>query len=214
MNALILRTNGKRELKKLGDDDIAEALGCHFVERFPHTKGYKHPDDWSNSNNNNGTGHSKKGTEHYLSCWVDEEGLLAQRPNNGYAGVLMALNVTLSMGYAVFGDVVIFSRNKSGTKDCAVDPYVVALCEEYEKCEDEDEFFCALEELNGAGLATSSKKSKTTGKTKKTKKVEQKSVADDEKRSLGDDDDKKEKEGVKKGQDDLTLFSDVPFLVG
>jgi hypothetical protein len=165
MNALILRTNGKRELKKLSDDDIADTLGCSFIERLPHTKGYKHPKDWSD-------GSSKKNAEHYLSCWVDEEGLCAQRPTNGYAGVLMALNVTVSMGYAVFGDVVLFSRKRSGGKDMAIDPYIVDLCQKYEECEDEDEFFCALEKLNGSGFGgqDDATKSKKAGKSTKSKK--------------------------------------------
>jgi hypothetical protein len=153
MNALILRTDGTREERKVKDDELPAILGCNYVERLPHLRGYRHPGD-------------KQGTPlHYLSCWVDEEGMLRQRKSNGYAGVLMALNVQLSMGYALFGDVVIFSRSQAG-KERAVDPYLVKLCQEYEDCEDEDEFFVALEELN----SNKAPKNKTTSKKKVPKK--------------------------------------------
>jgi hypothetical protein len=196
MNALILRTNGTRELKKLSDDDIAEPLGCRFIERMPHTKGYRHPKGWSK-----GTGSDKEGTLRYLSCWVDEEGFCAQKPNNGYAGVLMALNVTMSMGYAVFGDVVIFSRSRTGSKDAPIDPYVVDLCQQYEECEDEDAFFCALEKLNGSGFGgNDAPKIKKSAKSKKAKKVKPPSNNNNNRRA--DDEDCKKRLPDAKNEDE------------
>jgi len=139
MKGLILRTDGSREVRVIKDAELADAVEYMpdidtRVERLPHMRGYRRPGDEGQF-------------ERFLSCWVDEEGMMKQLPSNPYAVLLMALNVYVSPPSIVYGNVVVFSRNQSG-KECQIDPYVVQLLDEYDRCEDEDAFFCALEERN------------------------------------------------------------------
>lgn len=136
VKVLILRRNGKREVKHIkGYEEYQEAVGGNF-ELMPTLRGYVNPSQKDAS------------PRRRLTCYANEEGMIRQLPSNPYAGVLSALGVGISFNMYVFGDVLVFNGFDNNGNEKSVDPYLIKLFEKYEACEDEDTFYCALEELN------------------------------------------------------------------
>lgn len=136
VNVLILYTDGKREVKNVKKlSDYQEAVNGH-IELMPVVRGYVNPD--------------KKTVQPRpkVACYANEEGMMLGLPSNPYAGVLSLIGVRISFNIFVYGNVVLFSGFDAHGNEKAVDPYLVKLFDDYEACEDEDEFYVALEELN------------------------------------------------------------------
>ena len=133
VKALILYTDGKREVKDIeGLDAYKEVVGG-YIESLPITRGYVNP---------------AKEARQSLLCYANEEGMLEQLPLNPYAAVLSLLGVYIHEGVSVYGNLILFSQSVKGGKKMAVDPYVVKLFDDFEACEDEDKFYMKLEALN------------------------------------------------------------------
>ena len=186
MQALVVRTDGTLEVKKLkGWEQYAREVGTGaeqkqgklpYVERLAYRKGYRNPGD-------------RRGVRRHLSCYVDEEGALKQLPSNPYAALFAALNLALYAGIFVFGNVVVLSFDPDSGKDCTVlDQYVVELFERYRNAGvgtdedgnsgddsgassvdefDEDAFFMALEALDKDGDASEEHDAAESGGKKK-----------------------------------------------
>ena len=135
VNALVLYTDGKREVKDVKDvNDLEEyqKIVGGSIERLCIPGSYYNPQKKSHS---------------LVTGFVNDEGMVKDLPTNPYAGILSLLGVELCCGLFIYGNVILFSATANGGKR-AIDPYVVKLFDDYEACEDDDDFFCEMEALN------------------------------------------------------------------
>lgn len=108
---------------------------------------------------------NEKNVQKKLICYVNEEGLLKDLPNNPWAMILDYLGVTIpwNMG-GLYGNIIVFTENKEGD-DGNIDPYVISLVEKFKECEDEDIFLCDLGKTQKTRQSNKNSDEKTNNKS-------------------------------------------------
>jgi len=133
VEGLVLYTNGKCEVRDLRESDYRNVVRG-FFEMLPSEDGYVDPQK------------RKVRSRPRLTCIVNEEGALHNMESNPYSVVLSLLGIRVHPTHVIYGNVIVFSEGKNREK--TIDPYIVKLFDDYNACENKDEFYEALAVLN------------------------------------------------------------------
>jgi len=135
--AVLLNTNGTHELVDLkGLNDYQKYIGGN-IESLPCKSSYL------NTNLNK---------RFKLRCYVNEEGMISNMPNNPWDVLLGALGMHINWSFGgLYGPVLVLKQSGSG--EGSVDDYVLNVIKEFEKCENKDSFLTSsflanLEKIN------------------------------------------------------------------
>lgn len=137
VKALILYSDGRREVKDVKGLKMYQTIVEGNIEALAMISGYVNPEKISN-----------KYKRSELFGYVNEEGMIRELPANPYASILSILGMQLAFPSCLYGNIILFSYNSQTGKKSAIDSYIIKLFDDFEVCEDENEFLAALTHLN------------------------------------------------------------------
>lgn len=154
MDALLLETDGTHRVVSVEWSPqhpgayikaVSTLLGAHMIERVPCLDGYLC------QSSDIGISHRRctKREYRFLSCYVDEEGVLEGRPSNPHQPLIAALGMSFSAQLGLHGPLLLLSTNVDATEqqDSSIDPYIVQLFDRYALLDDgvaRNEFLSAV----------------------------------------------------------------------
>jgi hypothetical protein len=129
---LVLYTTGKFEVKKFssGKKFLKELNDCvgGRIEMLPVLRNYYNTE--------------KKEKSERLLGYINEEGMFKNLPINPFSGLVQLLGAYSGSLPWYFGNIVLFL---DGEKEKSISSYIISVVSLSKECEDEDEFYCALE---------------------------------------------------------------------
>lgn len=137
VKAVVLATDGTFKQVNVKSVEDYQKIVDGYIEALPIRKDYVNPTKRKNA------------TQHPLTCYVNEEGLMRQDlATNPYCEFLSVIGVAIGKTTPIMGNILVMATNDENGDDVSVDPYILSLIRDYTASTNRTSFLSVIREIN------------------------------------------------------------------